>query len=639
MLNNFRAHAKGWLGMLILIIVSVPFALWGIQNYTTGGTEKPLATVGSKKILQDDLNRSYQERVNQIQAQYGENFSPDLIDEPRLRQEVLAQLVQQELLSQIVHTDGYQISDEQVLKVIAEIPAFQTDGKFDKELYQQALRARGQSSNGFIALVKESLRREQLVKGISDTVLVDQSEVRDLYRIFAQSRQIDYLTLSLAKQAEQEQPQQADLLAYYDANKPLYQTPETISISYLELKVDDLAQKISLDDKELRAFYESEIQRFTTAGKRRVSHILFEVPKDASDDTRQAKRSLAEHTLSRLDKGEEFSLLAKELSEDTGSAKEGGDLGIITQGMMPGVFEDTVFALNQSQISDVIETEFGYHIVKLTELSDEQIRPYDEVKQDVAKTYRRQLADEEFYQMAERLRELSYQNPSVLDPAASELALTLQSTPSFDRMGGEGLAEDERIREAAFSSDVLAGNNSDVIELDNGHVVVLRVKDHQPSRTQDLADVRAAVELAVRQQMATDALKVKASELIEQIKKGSNMAELADQNDADYSSPPAFRRNAQDISPELINEAFTMLRPVDEQPVLKSVTRRNGDISVVALKQVKMGDPATMSSKDRDALTQFLKQSRAQSSMAAVMAQMSKRYDVSFKKAEGQQAQ
>lgn len=639
MLNNFRAHAKGWLGMLILVVVSVPFALWGIQNYTTGGSEKPLATVGDKKILLTDVNQAYQKRLTQLQVQYGEEFSPEMVDEPGLRREILTQLVQQELLSQIVRDDGYQISNEQVLKVIADIPAFQTDGKFDKQLYQQALRAQGQSSNAFIALVKESLRREQFVEGIRQTVVVDPSEVRDLYKIFAQSREIDYLSLSQQKQAQTIELEEADITAYYGANQNLYQTPEKVSISYLELNAAELAKNISLDEKELRAFYDSELQRFTTAGKRRVSHILFEAPEDASDEERQAKHSLAQHTLTRLDKGEEFTQLAKELSEDTGSAEQGGDLGIISEGMMPGVFEETVFALQQGQISDVIETEFGYHIIKLTELSEKQVRPFEDVKAEVEATYRRQLADEQFYQMAERLGQLTYENPSVLDPAASELGLTIQHSEAFDRTGGQGMAEDERVREAAFTDDVLAGNNSDLIELDTGHAVVLRVTDHQPAKVQELEAVRGAVEFSLRRDKAREALNSKAEELIEQLKTGVDMASLADQNGADFSSPAAFRRNDTDVPVEIINQAFVMPRPLDDAPSLQIVERNNGDVSIIKLKRVQPGDPAKMTENDRQSLIEFLENSRAQSSMAAVLAELSKQYEVSFKTSEAQQAQ
>lgn len=639
MLYNFRSHAKGWLGILILVAVSIPFALWGIQNYTRSGSEKPLATVGDRPIVQAELNRAYQQRLNQLQAQFGEEFSPELVNEAQLRREILTQLVQQELLAQVVHKEGFQISDDQVLKVISQIPAFQTDGQFDKQAYQQALRAQGQTSNGFLALVKESLRREQLVKGIQSTALVDETEVRDLYRIFAQQRAADYLTLSLSKAVDQTTVTDEEIEAYYQAHTQLYQTPETVKVDYLDLNADAIAKAIQLQDSELRAFYESEIQRFTTAGKRRVSHILFEVPTDASDETRQAKLSLAKHTLSRLDQGEDFEQLAKELSEDPGSAKQGGDLGIINAGMIPGPFEDTVFALQAGQISDVVETEFGYHIVKVTEVSEEKVRPYESVKAEVEQAYRQHLAGEQFYQMGEQLRELTYQNPSVLDPAATELGLTIQHSDAFERNQGAGVAEDERIRQAAFSEEVLAGNNSDVIELEAGHAVVLRVVEHQPAKTQALADVRGAVEWAARREKASKALDEQAVQLLAQLQSGAELTTVAEESGADLTAQPAFRRNDNTVAPEIINQVFSMPRPVDDKAVYEKVSRANGDVSIVALKQVIPGQAAKMSAKDRQALTEFLRNSRAQSAMAALMSDFSQQFKVNIKPQEGTQGQ
>ena len=370
MMESLRKHVKGWLGMVIIVGISLSFALVGLQSYTGDGTEQPVAEVADRKIYQGDVNNAYQQRVSQLKEQYADQYSPDLFSEEALRNESLNQLVQEQLILHTVDSDGYEVSDQAVLKVISELEAFQTNGQFDKSLYEQLLRAKGLTSAGFVQQVKVGLIRDQFVRGIVDTTLVDDSEINDFYRLNNQVRDVEYITLPLESKTKLVSVTDDELQKNYLQNEHLYKTPEQVSVEYVELSLANLMADVNPSEAELRAFYESEKQSFTAEGRRRASHILFDAPSGTPEKESEEKRKLAEEVLLKIQSGEDFTVLAKQYSDDIGSAKQGGDLGIINKGMMDDVFEKTLSELTVDQSSEVVQTPFGFHIIKLTELEE-----------------------------------------------------------------------------------------------------------------------------------------------------------------------------------------------------------------------------------------------------------------------------
>ncbi|PCI22833.1 MAG: peptidylprolyl isomerase [Piscirickettsiaceae bacterium] len=630
MLDSLRTHVKGWLGMVIIAAISLSFVLMGVQGYTGSGSEAPLAEVGDRKIYQANVNNAYLQRVSQLKEQYGENYSADLFNEEALRNEVLNRLVQEQLILHTVERDGYGVSEQAVLKIISELEAFQSNGQFDKTLYNELLRAKGLTSAGFVQQIKVGLMRDQFIKSIVDTTLVDDSEIEDFYRLNNQLREVEYLTLPLASILNTITVSDDELQKDYQQNEHLYKTPELVSVDYVELSLSSLMADIEPTEQELMAFYESEKQSFTSEGRRRASHILFEAPSGTAEAISEEIRTKAEHVLLRLQNGEKFEILAKEFSDDIGSAKNGGDLGIINKGMMDDAFEGALSALQVDEISDVIQSEYGFHIIKLTELEETKIEPFDKVKDKVELAYKKQIAGEKFYQLSERLAELSFENPDSLDVLVDELGLAIKHLDLFSETEGSGIASNDKIRHAAFTEDFLAGNNSEPVELEADHLVVLHLSEHKPTSTKKFIDVKADVELSVRRHKAGVELKAKADTLMTDVKSGKTLKQLAEEDKVEFTAAGSITRNDKLAPAALIRDVFSMAHPSEDKPSYKTSFIENGDIIIVALSDITDGDTASIDAAARDSFKKFLGRLKGEVTLAAALANLSVDADVVF---------
>ncbi|PCH85769.1 MAG: peptidylprolyl isomerase [Piscirickettsiaceae bacterium] len=630
MMESLRAHVKGWLGMVIIAGISLSFILVGLQSYTGDGSEAPLAEVADRKIYQSDVNNAYRQRVAQLKEQYADQYSPDLFSEEALRNDALNQLVQEQLILHTVDTDGYAVSDQAVLDVIGKLDAFQTDGQFDKNLYEELLQAKGLTSAGFVQQVKVGLVRDQFVRGIVDTTLVDDSEIDDFYRLNNQVRDIEYITLPLADYIDKVLVSAEELQKNYQQNEHLYKIPEQVSVDYVELSLASLMAEMNPVEAELKAFYEGEKESFTVEGRRRASHILFEAPDGTMEKESEAKRKLAEDVLLQIQQGGDFIALAKEYSDDIGSAKKGGDLGIINKGMMDDMFEDALSQLTVNQVSEVTRTPYGFHIIKLTELEETKVQSYGDAKEKVLLSFKQQVAGEKFYQLSERLAELSFENPESLDVLVDELGLVIKHLDLFAQDSGVGVAANDKVRHAAFTEDFLVGNNSEVVELEPEHLLVLHLSEHKPASTKSFDDVKAAVELSVRQHKAGVELKAKADALLQDTVSSKVLKVVAEKNDIPLTVAGPITRNDKTVPQTLIRDVFSMSHPVDNQASFRTSTIENGDIIIVSLNKITDGKKMDIDDKSRDSFKKFLARLKGEVTLAAALANLSVGADVVF---------
>ncbi|MEW4982489.1 MAG: SurA N-terminal domain-containing protein [Cycloclasticus sp.] len=628
MLDRLRVHVKGWLGIVILIMISIPFALFGLQNYTSGGSEKPVAEVGDYKIYQADANRAYQNRVAQLKDQYGDQYSPDLFNEEAVRQESLNRLVQDQLVLQTVSNDGYVASNKAILEVISKIDAFQKNGQFDKATYEQLLQARGLTTTSFVATIRTGIERDQFINAIVDTTLVDDSEINDFYRLNNQTRDIKYLSLPISSVIADVVATEEEINKNYTQNEHLYKTPAEASIDYVELSLDNLMLEINPSEEELLAFYESESQSFTLAGHRRASHILFEAAEGTNESDAEKKRSQAESVLNRIKNGEDFATLASEFSDDIGSAKVGGDLGIITEGMMGVEFEKTLASLQEGEVSEVFQTIYGFQIIKLISKESDKIQPYKDIENKVLALFKSTIASEKFYQMAERFAELSFENPDTLAPIVDELGLSIQQQANVTENSGEGIAAFDKVRHATFNEDVLAGNNSDAIELAPEHLVALRIAQHTPEDVMPLQAVKAVVELSVKKDKAVKLLSDKAAEMLAKAKTGVPIKELASLDGTSLVDVGPVTRNEQSVPAVLLRDTFSMSHPVDGKPSFKQTTLDNGDVAIIELRKIADGDETDITESSRESFKNFLSRLTGEVTLAASLANLSVETDV-----------
>lgn len=583
MLTKIREKSQGAFAGVILTVICVPFVLWGINNYLNDGQEAPVASVGKKDFFQRDVNKAYEK--------YQQSLGGLAVDDAILKSQALSKLIKDEVLLQYVHQKGLTLTDDAIRDFVHTLPYFQTDGKFDETKYKQMLSSQRMSSPEFVSQIKNALVMEQFQQSILNSSFATPYDLERVFKIQNQQRDVEYVTIPVS--ASNEMPSVDAIKAYYDAHQTQYQVPEQMSVEYIELTLEDLAKTIEVTEEKVKAFYEEQKAQYSTPERRKVSHILFEVNDKQDDKTALEKANQAK---ADLVSGKEFAVLAKELSDDKLTGKDGGELGLFSAGVMEKDFDNAALALKQGDVSAPVKSKFGYHLIKVTELTPEQIKPFDSVKSEVTKAYQKAQAENLFYQQGEALTEAAYQNSDNLQAAANQLNLTIKKTVLFTKTQGEGIAAEEKIRSVAFSDEVLNGTNSTPIELTTDHLVVLRLLEHKAAENKPLEQVKADVIKAVQAQQAQEKAVETAKAMKTKLLAGEALAKVA----ADYKLPvqkvAGLTRMKKDFNVMLNEAIFKAAKPVADKPSIFTVSLPSHEQVVVSLTKVQDG---TMTEEDK----------------------------------------
>ncbi len=575
MLTKIREKSQGAFAGVILTVICVPFVLWGINNYLNDGQEAPVASVGKKDFFQRDVNKAYEK--------YQQSLGGLAVDEASMKSQALSKLIKDEVLLQYVHQKGLTITDDAIRDFVHTLPYFQTDGKFDEAKYKSMLSSQRMSSPEFVSQIKNALTMEQFQKSILDSSFATPYDIERVFKIQNQQRDVEYVTIPAT--ASTQMPNDDAIKTYYDAHQTQYQVPEQMSVEYVELTLDDLAKTIEVTDEKVKAFYEEQKAQYSTPERRKVAHILFEINDKQDEKTALEKANKAKADLATKD----FATLAKELSDDKLTGKDGGDLGLFSAGVMEKDFDNAAISLKQGEVSAPVKSKFGYHLVKVTELTAEEIKTFESVKDEVAKTYQKSQAENLFYQQGEALTEAAYQNSDNLQAAATQLNLTIKKTGLFTKTQGEGIAADEKIRSVAFSDEVLNGTNSTPIEMSNDHLVVLRLLEHKAAENKPLEQVKTDVIKAVQTKQAQQQVVEIAKEIKTKLLTGETLAKVA----ADYKLPVqkevALKRMKKDFNVMLNEAIFKAAKPVGDKPTIFTVELTAHEQAVVSLSKVQEG--------------------------------------------------
>jgi len=575
MLTKIREKAQGAFAWGILIVICVPFALWGIQNYLDTGEEAPVASVGDKDFFQRDVNKAYE--------QYSQNLQGMTIDEQSLKAQALEKLIKDEVLLQYVRAKGLVTTDDTAREFIQSLPYFQVDGKFDDKRYKTMLNLQKMSSGEFVNRIKNALIMEQFQRSIIDSSFATKYDVESFFKIQNQQRDVDYITVAVQKSVEQ--PKEEDIAAYYQQHQEAYQTPEQASVEYIELSLEDIAKTITVTDDKLKAYYEEQKDQYTKAERRKISHILFAINDKTDEKTALEKALKAQKELANKD----FAAVAAELSDDKLTAKIGGDLGLFNVGVMEKSFEDAASALKLGEVSNPVKSAFGYHLIKVTELIPGEVKPFDAVKNEVTKAYQKAQAENAFYEAGETLTEMSYEHPDNLKTVADALGITIKKSALFTKDKGDGIAAEDKIRSATFTEEVLHGNNSTPIELGTDRLVVLRVLEHKAAAARELNNVKQDI-VAV---LLADKAKLQAAEKAKQIKArlqaGESIKTVAAENKLTVKTVVGLTRSKDDVPLPLSEAIFKAAKPVAGKPTIFIAELPEGEQAVVSLSKVKEG--------------------------------------------------
>ena len=592
MLLAIRERVMGIVGWIVLAILFVAFAFFGLNSYLSSNVVNYAAAVNDTEITPAQHQRTYQQLRSRMRELLGDSFDPATINEEALKASALKQLINEELILQAADSTGLASSDQLVAAQIGAIDAFRENGTFSKARYERILGQQGMGPREFEWRLARELLANQYKAGISQTAAATREELASAYRLEGQQRRFQYLLLPQTGFAEQVTVSDAELEEYYSAHSAEFMTPERVRLQYLELDATQLVTDTEVDEAALQALYDEQAERFVTPEERHARHILIQLPPDADAATAGDALARAEAIVTRLDGGEAFEALAQELSEDPGSAASGGDLGFFGRGMMTPEFETAVFELEPGERSGPVKSAFGYHIIELLEIRDETATPLAEVRDTLVDQLLGEARSEAFYEQYELLSTLTFEQPDTLQGAADELGLQIRETDWIDRNGGAGIGVHAAVIEAAFSEDVLeSGNNSPAMEVATDHAVVIRLLEHQQAASQPLESVMDTV----REQVHADKSRALASEqggqLLASLQTGSTTLDaIATEREIELQQTGLIARNVQQPAADLVRRAFTLPVPETGQQVYDGFITAAGDYALLALEEVQDGD-------------------------------------------------
>lgn len=572
MLQNIRDNSQGWIAKTIIGVIVLLLALTGFDAiFNSVGNRDTVAEVNGEPISERDLAQAVDMQRRQLQQQFGESFDPSLLDDRLLRQSALAGLIDRMLLLQGAKSADFAFSKEALDQLILQTPEFQTEGRFDSARFDLVLQQMGYSRMQFRQLLEQEMLIGQLRAGVTGTAFVTDQQVRQFAQLEQQTR--DFSTRTVAAQAEAVEVGKKDIESYYAAHEERFRSPEQVVLDYVVLRKDDFLADVEIDDETVQALYQNRIGNL--AEQRRAAHILIEVDSDTDED---AARKRIEAIAGQINAGEDFADVAEEASEDPGSASEGGDLGFAGRGVYDQAFEDALYALQEGEVSEPVRTEFGWHLIKLLGIQAPEVPSLDSLRPELERELRQQEAERRFVEATKDLEDRAFESSDLTQPA-EELGLSVQTTEPFGREGGEGIAANRQVIQAAFSDELLTeGTNSNVIELDADTAAVVRVKRHLEPEPLPLAEVEGQIETELRQQKAAEQAKAQGDALLAQLREGGAKSEP----DA-WSSVEAATRNHEGIEPVVLQAVFRMPKPEDDRPTYEGVTLANGDFVVIEL--------------------------------------------------------
>jgi peptidyl-prolyl cis-trans isomerase D len=611
MLQRIHDSLGKWLVAIVLGLIAFSFIFWGVGNDFISGPAQFAAKVNGDEVPLTDFDRELQARQTQYQQLTRTELSEDMRRE--LRRAVVEDLVRDTALKQRVDSQGYRVSNARLTESIRDIAAFQVDGQFSLEVYEGLLANQGLTPTSFEALQRESLEVQDLQAGIVGSTFLTPAEFRRYIELYNQRRELAYALFDTAAFTANVTIEDAAIAARYDNNQVNYQTLETVDLEYIELALADVAATVDVTDEDLRQAYEEERERFQTAEERRVRHILIEV----ADGQEDAARTAAQGVETRLRNGEDFAAVAAEVSADAGTKTQGGDLGWIGRGMLVGPFEDTLFAMQVGDISAPVRTEFGFHIIRLDEVRAGEEQPFEAVRDELAAETKTRRAENDFYDLANKLGDAAFDAYNELASVATSTQLPIKTLMGFPRSGdSNAFTNSAAVVQAAFADEIVdSGRNSELVELADDHVLVLRVAAHHASTVKPLDEVREQIREELTLERAQQLAEEAAQGFLAALEQGGDPAELATARGGTWMAAAWVERTDSAVPTEVLSAAFGMPKATAAAPLREIIALADGGQAVIVLTGVEAGQPSSMTQTERDQRQEQLAEQSAQAEL------------------------
>ncbi|WEN13551.1 SurA N-terminal domain-containing protein [Rhodanobacter sp. AS-Z3] len=606
MLQAMRNKMHGWPSIVLLGVCVAAMSLFGMESYFMSHDDAFIAKVGKHEIDQ----RAFQDRTNQLRqqkvAEQGDKFDSAAFESTETKLRILDGMIDEQLLQQANDDWGLRVSGAAMRDYIASIPAFQVNGQFDATSYKAWLTSQYKTPESFENEIRASLAIQLLPSAINASTLVSDAQLDHYMKLQAQRRDLRYFVLQHPT-LENNAVSDAEIAAWYKAHQADYMKPEMVSVKYVEVVGADLPLAAQPSDEDLQKRYESEKQRFVQPEQRLASHILIDVPANATPEQQKAALAKAEKIAAEANP-EDFAKLAEQDSQDLGSRRMGGDLGWLEKGVTNEAFDSALFALQKGQISKPVLSTDGYHIIWLRDVRSGESKPFSEVRDQLVKEATTADRDRNYNDVAGKMSDNTYQNPTSLEPASDALKLPIKKTALFSRTGGEGVAANPKVVAAAFSDDVLVqGNNSALIDLGNNHSVVIHVDQHVAAAAKPLAEVRDDVQKKILDQRTAAVEKKQAEDGLARLRKGDSMDDVAKSLGATVIAVKEALRHFEVPAP-LLTEAFLLPHPLADKSQFAAVDMLNGSYGLLAVDKVQDGDLSKVLPEQREMLRQQMAQ-------------------------------
>lgn len=621
MLDFVRNNKRITQGFLALI--TLPFAFWGVESYVRNtDVGRGVATVGGREITQQELQSTLREQLDRMRAQLGGKVDPALLETPQMRRAVLDSLVTQRILAEQTQKARLVVGNAQLAQFIAGVPSLQENGKFSKERYEAVVAAQGMSKEMFEARLRQDMAMQQLMLPITEAGITGQAAAGRWLAAQLEQREISQAPLLPDAYAGQVKLAADAVQKYYEANRKQFELPEQVRAEFLVLSRNALMAQTIVSDEEIKAYYQSHADRYTKPEMRHASHILIQVAKDAPQAQVAAAKAKADEVLVQVRKAPgDFAKLAKQNSQDSGSAEKGGDLDWFGRGAMVKAFEDAAFALKEGQISDLVRSDFGFHIIRLTGVQPDQVKPLAEVKAEIVAELKREAGTRKYSEAAEAFGNMVYEQADSLKPAAEKWKLELAQTQWLGK-GGKLAApfDNSKLATALFSDDSLKNKrNTEAVEVAPGVLVSARVVEHKPAAMQPLEAVKGDIEKHLVREEALS-LAIKDGE--------AKLARLAKGEAVDLAWPPAHsvsRTAAQGLPPEAVRAVFAA--DTAKLPAYAGVALSGRGYALYRISSVKSGETGKDDPR-AGALAQQYARYVAEEDFAAWMATLKEKYPV-----------
>jgi peptidyl-prolyl cis-trans isomerase D len=598
MFEFIRTHRR--LMHIVLLLFIVPsFAFFGLQSYSRfRDSDHAVAKVAGQSITQQELDSAQRQQMERFRQMFGGQVDPKMFDTPEARQGILDNLIAQRVLAVEAERNRLAVSDQALQQTILSIPGLTTaDGKFDSDRYKSLLATQGMTPSMYEARLRQDLAMQQVNAAVQSSAFTPKAVASRLSDLNDQEREVQEMLFKPADFTSQVKVTDDMLKAYYDSHGNQFEVPEQVKAEYVVLSNAALAAQISVSDADIKSYYEQNAKRYTVDEQRRASHILIAVKKDASEADKNAAKAKAEKVLEQVRKNpNDFAKLAKEYSQDPGSAERGGDLDFFGKGMMVKPFEDAVFKLKPGEISDLVQSDFGFHIIRLTDVKPASVKTLDEAKGEIAAEIKKQQAAKKYSELAEIFTDTVYEQSDSLKPVADKLNLKIETASNLTRTPNPNVApgapfNNPKFLSALFSNEAIKNKrNTEAVEVAPNTLIAGRVLEYKPVSKRPFDEVKNIVRERVIQTEAANLAK-KAGE--------AKLAESKVKGDANGFSEAKLisRVKVQNVNP--VAAAAIMKADVSKLPTYVGVEVPGQGYGVYRIN--KVGQPATVDTARRQA--------------------------------------